>query len=380
MSPTPARPHIVHVVRSLEVGGLENGVVNLVNGLAGDFRHTILCLEGAGPLRERLPETVDVLAPGPVARGSLACLRLAAILRHLRPDILHSRNWPSVDAIPGARLARVRAVVHSEHGREQTDPHGLSRRRNWIRRAFGVMVDRFVTVSEDLNRWLVDTVRIPARKVRTIHNGVDTRRFSDQDREAARRALGVADSARVIGTVGRLDPVKDQATLVRAFASVATARPEAVLVIVGDGPSRRALDALVTDLGLAGRVRMLGERADVPRLLGGFDVFALPSIGEGISNTVLEAMATGLPVVATRVGGNPELVDDGVNGRLVPPENPPALAEALDTYLADALVRALHGKASRQRAVTHFDLPMMIEGYRSLYVSLAGHARTVGAS
>ena len=373
-------PLVVHVVYRFSVGGLENGVVNLVNGLADAFRHTVLCLEGTGPLRERLPDKVDVLAPGPVARGSLAWLRLAAILRHLRPDIVHSRNWPTVDAIPGARLARVRAVVHSEHGREETDPHGLARRRNRIRRAFGVMVDRFVTVSDDLNRWLVGTVRIPARKVRTIHNGVDTRRFSDQDRDAARRALGIDDSARVVGTVGRLDPVKDQATLIRAFASLVAARPEAVLVIVGDGPSRRALDLLAADLGLEGRIRMLGTRADVAHLLGGFDVFALPSIAEGISNTVLEAMATGLPVVATRVGGNPELVDDGVNGRLVPPGNPAALAEALDAYLADSLVRALHGKASRQRAVTQFDLPTMVEAYRSLYVSLAGTAGAGGGA
>ena len=371
--------HVVHVIRSLEVGGLENGVVNLVNGLADQFRHTILCLEGLGPLQARVPSSVDVLAPDPgLARGPLACLRLARVLRGLRPDVVHCRNWPTIDAIPGARLAGVPVVVHGEHGREETDPHGLARRRNVTRRGFGPLVDRFVTVSDDLRRWLIDTVHISRRKVRTIHNGVDTRRFSDQDREGARRALGIDERARVIGTVGRLDPVKDHATLMRAFARVVTARPEAVLAIVGDGPSRGALETLAADLGLAARVRLLGARADVARLLGGFDVFALPSIGEGISNTVLEAMATGLPVVATRVGGNPELVEDGVNGRLVPPRDPTALSEALESYLSDPLVRALHGKASRQRAVTQFDLPAMLEAYRTLYVSLARRPRAGG--
>src|SRR5262249_12492368 len=117
--------------------------------------------------------------------------------------------------------------------------------------------------------------------------------------------------------------------------------------------------------------------SDVARLLGGFDVFTLPSIAEGISNTVLEAMATGLPVVATRVGGSPELVEDGVNGRLVPPRDPRALSRALDEYLADPLLRALHGKASRQRAVAQFDLPVMLDGYRALYRSLDPRARGV---
>lgn len=373
MSATAGRPlHIVHAIRSLEVGGLENGVVNLVNGLADGFRHTVLCLEAVGPLRDRLPGNVDVLAPGlGVARGPLACLRLAAILRRLGPDIVHSRNWPTIDAIAGARLAGVRAVVHGEHGREEADPRGLDRRRNRIRRALALMVDRFVTVSDDLHRWMVETVRIPPRKIRTIHNGVDTQRFSDQERDAARRALGVDEGARVIGTVGRLDPVKDQATLIRAFAGIAAAHPEAVLVIVGAGPCRPALDTLAADLRLDRQIRMLGEREDVARLLGGFDVFVLPSVAEGISNTILEAMATGLPVVATRVGGNPELVEDGANGRLVPARDPGALAKALDDYLADPLLRALHGKASRQRAVTQFDLSAMVDAYRELYVSLA---------
>jgi len=372
VSTDPRAPHIVHVIRSLEVGGLENGVVNLVSGLADQFRHTILCLEGVGPLRARVPASVDVLAPDPrIARGPLACLRLARVLRRLRPDVVHSRNWPTVDAIPGARLAGVPAVVHGEHGREEIDPHGLARRRNVIRRVFAPLVDEFVTVSDDLRRWLVETVHVAGRKVRTIHNGVDTRRFSDQDREGARRALGIDERARVVGTVGRLDPVKDHATLVRAFAGVVAARPEAVLAIVGDGPCRAALETLIAGLGLGERVRLLGARADVASLLGGFDVFALPSIAEGISNTVLEAMATGLPVVATRVGGNPELVEDGVNGRLVPSRDPAALSEALESYLSDPLVRALHGKASRQRAVTQFDLPVMLEAYRTLYASLA---------
>ena len=165
--------------------------------------------------------------------------------------------------------------------------------------------------------------------------------------------------------------MKGHATLIRAFARIAPGQPEAMLAIAGDGPCRPALETLTASLGLDGRIRMLGERQDVSRLLKGFDVFVLSSVAEGMSNTILEAMATGLPVVATRVGGNPELVEDGGNGRLVPAGDPAAMSSALNDYLTDPLTRALHGKASRQRAVTQFDLSAMVDAYRYLYLSLA---------
>ena len=171
----------------------------------------------------------------------------------------------------------------------------------------------------------------------------------------------------MICTVGRLDPVKDQVGLVRAFAGLVPAHPEAVLVIAGDGPCRDELARVIAELGVADRVRLLGECRDVPGVLAAADVFALPSIAEGMSNTLLEAMAAGLPVVATRVGGNPELVEDGVNGRLVPIREPVALREALASYLDDPHLRAMHGKASRQRAVECFSLERMCQDYTDLY-------------
>jgi glycosyltransferase involved in cell wall biosynthesis len=227
-----------------------------------------------------------------------------------------------------------------------------------------------VAVSRDLERWLVHTVGIPAAKVQTIHNGVDTERFTDEGRGAGRAALGVADDTLVIGTVGRLDPVKDQIGLLDAFAALPSS-DRAVLVVVGDGPCRAALKARAARPDLASRVRFLGERGDVATLLPGFDVFALSSISEGISNTLLEAMACGLPVVATRTGGNPELVVPGVTGALVPVSDCRALARALATYGEDAHLRALHGKAGRERAVEHFSLGEMTCRHRDLYATLA---------
>lgn len=365
---------VVHVVHSLGVGGLENGVVNLVNRNAPGLRHTIICMTTDGPLRQRLHPGVDVFSLNKRPGHDLpTLLRLVHLLRHIAPEVVHSRNWATFDAALAARLAGVPTVVHGEHGRDSTDPLGQNSRRNRIRKLCAPLVSRFVAVSEQLHRWLVEDVRIAARKVVTIQNGVDTDRFAPADRAAARAALGLGMNQLVVGSVGRLDPVKDQVGLIHAFAQLLARWPRAVLVIAGDGPCRDELQALVTSLRLSGQVRLLGERHDIPVVLGALDVFVLPSIAEGISNTVLEAMATGLPIVATRVGGNPELVNDGENGRLVPSKDPSALSAAVATYLEYPRLRASHGQNSRLRAVEHFSLKRMSDEYCSLYHALTGH-------
>ena len=368
VGPVSARPLIVHVVNSLETGGLENGVVNLVNAAEERFRHAVICLTTEGAFRGRVKPAVEVLTIGKrPGKDVRAFGRLMVVLRRLKPAVVHSRNWASFDAVLAARLVRAGAVVHGEHGRDITDPRGINPRRNRLRRMLSPLVDRFVTVSQDLATWLIDEIRVPAAKVVTIHNGVDLMQFGGLGRQEARGRLGIAGDCLVIGTVGRLDPVKDQAGLVEAFATLQVKHAGAVLVIAGDGPCRDSLADLIARRRLQDRVRLLGERRDIAEVLAAMDVFVLPSIAEGMSNTVLEAMATGLPVVATRVGGNPEIVDDGVTGRLVPPLDPLALGLAIDGYLDDPHLRALHGKASRQRVVDHFDLARMAGAYLDLY-------------
>jgi sugar transferase (PEP-CTERM/EpsH1 system associated) len=375
LRPVDERPVIVHAVHSLAVGGLENGVVNLVNATEPMFRHVIVCMTTEGPMRERLRPGVEVLALGKRPGHDLpAFVRLVRTLRRIRPAVVHSRNWAAFDAVPAARLARVPFVVHGEHGREMSDPHGRMGRRNRARRTLAPLVSRFVTVSEDLRRWLVEVVGVPPHKVTTIQNGVDLSRFGHLERYPARLRLELSGDSVVVGTVGRLDPVKDQAGLIRAFATLAPSHPEAVLVIAGDGPCRPALTRLIEDLGMASRVHLLGARPDVPAVLAAMDLFVLPSIAEGISNTILEAMASGLPVVATRVGGNPELVEHGVGGALVPAQEPAALAAAMAAYLDEPGIRALHGKSSRQRAAERFGLERMCSAYAGLYRDLLAGA------
>ena len=361
------RARIVQVIPSLRVGGLENVVVRLVEHFVPLAEQAVVTPAGAGPLAGRFPDSVPVFPLGETHRPSRwNAIRMARLFRTLRPDIVHTRNWTCIDAIIGARLAGVPVVIHGEHGREAADPEGRNRRRQQVRRLLSPFITEFVTVSRDLARWLVEEVRVPARKVRTIYNGVDTERYALGDRAAARRALRIPPDCTVAGTVGRLDPVKDQVGLIRAFAQVANKGPS-VLVIAGDGPSRRQLEALVGELALGDRVRLLGERDDVPLILRALDIFVLSSIGEGISNAILEAMATGLPVIATRVGGNSELVRDGLTGRLIEPRSPEALAEALAAYGDDPGLARAHGAAGRERVAREFGLDRMRAAYTALY-------------
>jgi sugar transferase (PEP-CTERM/EpsH1 system associated) len=365
---------VAHIVHCLEIGGLETGIVNLVNAPRAGQRHAVICMTHGGANRANLRPEVEVFelhkADG---HDPKTFARLVGLLRRLRPDVVHTRNWSAFDGILAGRLAGVRRIAHGEHGREFADPHGRNRRRKVLRRLFAPLVDSFTTVSDDLRRWLIDEVRIRAAKVVRIHNGVDIARYSPGDREESRAAIGIAPGRTVVGTVGRLNPVKGQATLIQAFARLAST--DAVLVIAGDGPCRDELQQCASRLGLGDRVRLLGERHDVPRVLRALDVFVLPSIAEGISNTVLEAMATGLPVVATRVGGNPELIAHGTTGRLVPPENAEALAEGIAEYVRDPIRRREHGAGARTRAVEVFGLDVMRDTYASLYTRLGGHSR-----
>lgn len=361
------RPRIVQVIPSLRVGGLENVAVRLIKHLAPLADQAVVTPGGTGPVAERLPSGVAVFALGETRRPDRwLAFRMAGLFRRLRPDIVHTRNWTCIDAIVGARLAGVPVVIHGEHGREAADPDGRNLRRRQVRRLLSPFVTEFVTVSRDLGQWLVEQVRVPARKVRTIYNGVDTDRFAPGNRAAARQALGIPTDLAVAGTVGRLDPVKDQAGLIRAFAQTRDTGKN-VLVIAGDGPARPELERVVSELGLADRVRLLGEREDVSLILQALDVFVLPSLGEGISNAILEAMATGLPVIATRVGGNVELVREGVTGRLIEPRRPEALAEALGAYFEEPGLARAHGAAGRERAVGDFGLERMLSAYATLY-------------
>lgn len=369
-------PLVAHIIFKLDFGGLENGLVNLVNRMPRDrYRHAIICLSGfSQDFRRRLQrEDVEVIAIGKrPGKDPAAYWRVWRTLRRLRPAIVHTRNLGTVDMQWVAWAAGVGRRVHGEHGWEASDPAGRNPSNLRIRRACRASIHRYVPMSRDLARWLERDVRVRPERIRQLYNGVDTERFAPS--VAVR---GSHDETITVGTVGRLDPVKNQAQLLQACKALAASNPmlgsRLRVLIVGDGPLRQPLASLAASLGLSDRVEFAGARNDTHELLRRMDVFVLPSMNEGISNTILEAMATGLPVVAGRVGGNPELVEQDVTGHLYDPGATNALQDALLPYLVDPALRRAHGSAGRERAVQHFRLDSMVERYLDLYDELLGN-------
>src|SRR5262245_41597694 len=212
-------PRIVHVIPTLRIGGLEKVVVRIVEHFSRRMWQAVVTSARKGPVAELIPQETLVVPMGDQHQPDRwNAIRLARLFRKLRPDIVHTRNWTCIDAVIAAKLAGVPTVIQGEHGREATDPGGKNWRRQRIRQLLSPLITDFVAVSHDLARWLVKEVRIPARKVHTIGNGVDTLLYSPHGRQEARSTLGLPDDSIAIGTVGRLDPVKDHLGLLRAFS------------------------------------------------------------------------------------------------------------------------------------------------------------------
>jgi len=379
--------HIVHVVHRFDTGGMENGMVNLFNTLPpGRFRHTVVALTDFSDFRRRISaQAVEFHAlHRPPGHNPGWMTKLWKLLRQIRPDLVHTRNLAALEAQFVAAAAGIRATVHGEHGRDVFDLYGRNWKYNLLRRAARPLVSNYIAVSRDLETWLRLVVGVPPRKLHQIYNGVDSVKF--HPRAGARPAVlppGFADAgSTVFGSVGRMVEVKDYPTLARAFIRLRQHAPEraaqARLVIVGEGPARATCLDLLQQAGMAHQAWLPGERHDIATLMQAFDVFVLPSKNEGISNTILEALASGLPVIATAVGGNVELVEDGVTGRLVAAGDAEDMAQALLGYLggpAAAARIAEHGGNARLHAEQRFSIPAMAEAYAAVYDQTLGHRR-----
>jgi sugar transferase (PEP-CTERM/EpsH1 system associated) len=370
-------PLIAHVVYRFDVGGLENGLVNLINNIPADrYRHVVISLtETSSSFESRIARPGVHVIPLHKKPGNDFGMhaRLRRMLKALAPSVVHTRNLPTLECQITAWLAGVPVRIHGEHGRDTYDLTGSKPVYNLLRRTVRPLVHRYIAVSRDLESWLVDVVRVRRDRLVQIYNGVDTDRFRPRSskRPAIVDARFAPETAVVFGTVGRLQPVKDQPTLARAFVELVRSHPDARrtarLAIVGDGPLRAECETILRDGGVSDLAWLPGQRGDIPACLQAFDAFVLPSIAEGISNTILEAMATGLPVIATAVGGNAELVADGRTGALVPPSDPAAMAAAMGRYLDDRALLARHGAEGRRVAATRFGLGTMVECYLQVY-------------
>jgi len=385
MNATP--PLIVHVVYRFAVGGLENGVVNLINRLPPQsWRHAVISLTDvdaafAARLSSAAVRCVALhKAPGHAVR---LYPRLVALLRELKPAIVHTRNLAALEATLPAWIAGVPARLHGEHGRDVGDLDGSSRRYQRVRRLFRPFVTRYVALSPDLASYLRERVGVPATRIDQVYNGVDTARF--RPAPGGRAAIDACPFREadhwLVGTVGRMEKVKDQTNLARAFVSAVRADPEARarlrLVLVGDGKLKREVETILESAGVRELAWFAGERADVVPLLQGLDCFVLPSLAEGVSNTILEAMACGLPVVATRVGANAELVEQDVTGRTVTAADSDALAREIGAYFTTPALARQHGQAGRRRVERRFSLERMVDDYDRVYRGLLRTHRPV---
>ncbi len=378
-----ARPLVVHVVHRFDTGGLENGVVNLINRMAPSaYRHVVLALTAVTDFRHRIQRD-DVgfvalhKAPGHGARAYPVMTRL---LRELQPAVVHTRNLGPLEMqVPAAWLG-VPLRVHGEHGRELSDLDGTNRKLQWTRRLYSPAVHRYVALSRDLERYLVQRVGIAGRRIAQVYNGVDTESFKPDSRgpQAIFGSPFNPGQHWQLGTVGRMQGVKHQTLLTHAFVRALTEQPalreRTRLVLIGDGPLRAECQQILNAAQLGAWAWLPGERSDVADVMRGLNCFALPSLAEGISNTILEAMASALPVVATDVGGNAELVVQGQTGLVVPSNDVAAMAAAITQLATQPAAAQAMGRAGRQVALERYSLDAMVAAYRKIY-DLQQHSR-----
>lgn len=369
------RPLVAHVVFRFDVGGLENGVVNLINHMPEDaYRHAVISLTDITDFRQRIArDDVGFFAMNKAPGHTLWLYpRLLELFRNLRPAIVHTRNLAALEVAVPAWAAGVGVRIHGEHGRDVGDLVGSSKKYQWLRRCYRPFVTHYIALSRDLEHYLTARVGVSRTKVAQIYNGVDVRRFRFAATRQPIAGCPFADPACcLIGTVGRMQVVKNQTALAQAFIRTLEAFPHLRsrlrLVMIGDGPLRSRAQAMLDTAGLGELAWLPGQRDDVPEILRGLDCFVLPSLAEGVSNTVLEAMASGLPVIATDVGGNGELIEVGRSGELVPVSDAEAMVRAIADCAMNPQRARIAGAAGRAVVEARFSLEAMSKGYRDLY-------------
>ena len=355
---------ILFVVRSLHVGGMEQMVIQLATGLDPARYDVKFCtIEDAGQLADRLTEKgIELVALNKPAGLKLGfALRLRKIINAWQPDIIHTHNetghFYAALASVGRRKSR---LIHTKHGRDNPENKKAVARHRLSSR----LSDVIVAVSDDVAKVCEEVEKVPAHKLRTIVNGIDLESYLKIDRQ------GGNPQPIVFGHVGRLSEVKNQKLMIDAFAQVCREIPDCRLVIAGDGPLRNELEDQASGLGVSDQVSFLGYRSDIASVLSDFDVFLLSSVSEGTPLVVIEAMAAGLPVVATNVGGLAQMLKDQQCGFLTPSGDAQALAGRMIELAANHEMRLRFGERARQIAAARYNLRRMIDEYCDIYDAL----------
>jgi glycosyltransferase involved in cell wall biosynthesis len=367
------------VLHVMQVAGAEMLVADTIMRIGSGLEPVVFCLDSVGQLGERMiARGIPVIAYGrKTGMDFSVSKRMAKDIKARQLEVLHAHQYtPFFYGSIAARLSGVSPkVIFTEHGRHYPDV--VSSKRRWANRlVFDRLADDVNAVCEFSARSLSERDGFRASRIHVIENGIDIERYRPGRNQAElKAALGLDPSRRYIACIARFHPVKDHRTLIRAFSDVARALGDVDLLLVGDGQLRGELEAEVTALQLTGRVRFLGVRDDVAEILQASDVFALTSVSEAASITLLEAMAAARPVVVTAVGGNPEIVRQDQDGLLAPRGDAPAIAEALIGVLKDSALAARLGASGAARVRQTYQLQQTIERYHALYRTLAAARR-----
>jgi glycosyltransferase involved in cell wall biosynthesis len=363
--------NITHFVENLNRGGLERMVLELVKlQHRQGHRCQVVCLYEAGTLAHELKDLgIPVLFCGKRHGVDFRALaRARGMVRAHATEVLHTHNAVAhYQAVLATSGLRIRQVINTRHG---MGGNQRAARREWLYGRALSRTNAVVAVCEAARHDAIARGIVPRGKARVVPNGIRVESFttaSDTMHERLVRALKLPEQTQLIGSVGRLNWAKDQSGLIRAFRQVHEQRADTALVLIGDGELRAQLKQCAYDEGVAGSVHFLGDRNDVHDLLQGFDMFVLSSISEGYSMALLEASAVGLPIVATDVGGNGEIVRDGDTGRLVPASDPRALAEAMLALLREPRQASALGRAARTWVEKYGSLEAMAMRYARLY-------------
>ena len=371
------RPRVLHLINSFDVGGTERQAVELLNRLDEKrFDARLAVLGWRGPLRRQIVERFPFAPEFPLnsffnANAVKQLLRLRETMIEKRIAVLHTHDFYSgALGVTAARLCGVKVIAAQRHMR-------LSDRRihDWGTRYIHRLATRLLVNAEGIRDHILKMGSARPGKIVVIHNGLDAPPQDEMDAQSQRERrragllveLGLGADARVVGCVAGLKPVKGHRYLLEAAAKVMEADPRVHLVLVGDGELRGEIAALAQRLGIGVRTRLLGHREDSVQLAAAFDVAVLASLSEGLPNSVMEAMAAGAPVVATAVGGTPELIEDGQTGFLVPPANPGALAERIEYALSHAGLTGLIAMAGRRFVLERFGMERMVTAVERLY-------------
>ena len=363
-------PHVVHVFPAFSTGGPEVRTCTLINALGDEFRHTVISLNGdtTGTSRLARPERIRQVAPD-VALGPTSLLAFGRQVRHLAPDLLITYGWGGTDALFAALLQRIKPTLHIEDGFLPDEAQGQKPARLVARSLAFRVAHSLIVPSRTLERIATSTWRLPAASVRFIPNGIDLARFAPataETRAKSRGALGIPLTSTVVGTVAMLRPDKNHARMLRAF-STAAAGLDARIVLVGAGDCRPDLEALAQSLGCADRVVFTGAITDPAACYQAFNVFALSSDTEQMPLSVLEAMATGLPVMSTDVGDVRDMLGDEAAGVIAPLDADDAYADIMRALLTNPELRRSAGAGNRRRVVEQFGQDVMVGRYRDIF-------------